>query len=416
MKRLPLSAEDRQFLKAIEGDPAMVLILMYLLYPTPVNADQLTFEFKWDSRKNRAKTALEYLSSDGFTALVKGQGYVLTTPARRRIAELLAPTMMVDINAQALGGVAQALSPVSAGTLAIDENIIDVAKDESELKMSTQNARALKKEEEEEELIIKNQEESSTSDFAQNVCNDEMEIAPGVTTKRVLLASSMLEGFGEGVFLHGIETAVIHPRMALGWLAQAYTERNKLGNPAGLVYARLRDAEQPKPRNKYYENWEEYLPDEFLQAVGLLELICTACKTKFATVEDFREHDTMMMKCESCGERFHDYALLEGHEKTHKSSVACYKAMDAESRGYKAWMLVRNELESEMPKASFETWVRDVFPAAFNENILTLAVRNAYACDWLVNRLADKVNAMLRKFLNNPDVSAVFVVGVEVEE
>lgn len=416
MKRLPLSGDDRLFLKSIEGDPAMVLLLMLRMYPTPVNADNLTFEMKWDSRKNRAKTALDYLASDGFTALVKGQGYILTGPALRRVVEFFEPILMLQVNGEALGrGSAQAQSPVlEAGTEADDDATLIVVEDESQLKMSTQNARALKKEEE-EILRIKSQESTSSDLSAQNV--RALEIAPGVTTERILLATSSLEGFGEGVFLHGLEHANIHPRMALGWIAQAYTERGNLANPVGLVYSRLRDEKEPKPRVKYYEGWESFLPDEFLQVVGLLQLTCRACNQTFETVQAFKEHQALTMKCEyGCGASFHRIEDLEAHHLTHTPSVDIYTLLDDGNRGAKAWQMVKAELAVDIPKASFDTWVKDADAVGFEAGQLTVCVRNAYARDWLADRLNDKIEAMLKNFTHEA-IKVRFVVGVvDVEE
>lgn len=416
MKRLPLNSDDRLFLMSLQGDPAMVLLLMLKMYPTPVNADNLTFEFKWDARKSRAKQALDYLASDGFTALVKGQGYILTGPALRRVVEFFEPILMLQVNGEALGrGNAQAQSPVlEAGTETVDGSLVIVGEDESQLKMSTQNARALKKEEE-EILRVKSQESTSSDLSAQNV--RALEIAPGVTTERVLLATSMLEGFGEGVFLHGLDPANIHPRMALGWIAQAYTERGRLENPVGLVYSRLKDQNAPKPRVKYYEGWESFLPDEFLQVIGLLELTCRACNQTFETVDAFKEHQTFTMKCEyGCGAAFHRFEDIEAHHVTHTSHVDVYILLDDQNRGAKAWATVKKELELDIPKASFDTWVRDAHAVAFEANQLTICVRNTYARDWLSDRLTVKIEAMLKSFTHEM-IKVRFVVGVvDVEE
>lgn len=417
MKRLPLNGEDRLFLKSLEGDPAMVLLLMLKMYPTPVNADNLTFEMKWDNRKSRAKTALDYLASDGFTALVKGEGYVLTGPALRRVAEFFEQILMLQVNGEALGrGNAQAQSPVLvAGTETVDGSLLIVDEDESQLKMSTQNARALKKEEEEEILSFKSHESTSTDLSTQNA--RALEIAPGVTTERILLATSMLDGFGEGVFLHGLDHADIHPRQALGWIAQAFTERDRLDNPVGLVYSRLKDAKEPKPRVKYYEGWESFLPDEFLQVVGLLELTCRACNQTFETVDAFKEHQAFTMKCEmGCGASFHRAEDLEAHHASHTPNVDVYMLLADESRGAKAWQMVKGELAVDIPKASFDTWVKDADAVVFEAGQLTICVRNAYARDWLTDRLTSKIEVMLKNFTHEA-IKVRFVVGVvDVED
>jgi len=62
-----------------------------------------------------------------------------------------------------------------------------------------------------------------------------------------------------------------------------------------------------------------------------------------------------------------------------------------------------------MPRASFDTWVRDTKPVSYNEGTLTIGVRNAYARDWLESRLASTVNRLLVGILNST-VDVHFVV------
>jgi len=80
-----------------------------------------------------------------------------------------------------------------------------------------------------------------------------------------------------------------------------------------------------------------------------------------------------------------------------------------------AWQSVLGQLQMEMPRASFDTWVRDTKPVSYNESTLTIGVRNAYARDWLESRLASTVNRLLVGILNST-VDVHFVVhGNEIE-
>jgi len=80
-----------------------------------------------------------------------------------------------------------------------------------------------------------------------------------------------------------------------------------------------------------------------------------------------------------------------------------------------AWQSVLGQLQMEMPRASFDTWVRDTKPVSYNERTLTIGVRNAYARDWLESRLASTVNRLLVGILNST-VDVHFVVhGNEIE-
>jgi len=75
-----------------------------------------------------------------------------------------------------------------------------------------------------------------------------------------------------------------------------------------------------------------------------------------------------------------------------------------------AWQSVLGQLQMEMPRASFDTWVRDTRPVSYEQGILTVGVRNAYARDWLESRLASTVSRLLIGILNS-NVAVDFVVS-----
>jgi len=75
-----------------------------------------------------------------------------------------------------------------------------------------------------------------------------------------------------------------------------------------------------------------------------------------------------------------------------------------------AWHSVLAQLQMDMPRASYDTWVRDTRPVGYENGILTVGVRNAYARDWLDTRLATTVNKMLIDTLNSK-VSVQFIVS-----
>jgi chromosomal replication initiator protein len=81
-----------------------------------------------------------------------------------------------------------------------------------------------------------------------------------------------------------------------------------------------------------------------------------------------------------------------------------------------AWQSVLGQLQMEMPKASFDTWVRDTYPLSYENGTLTIGVPNAYARDWLDSRLASTVSRLLVGVLNaNVAVNFVVAQGEEVE-
>ncbi|MBC8336870.1 MAG: hypothetical protein H8E29_16550 [Anaerolineales bacterium] len=75
-----------------------------------------------------------------------------------------------------------------------------------------------------------------------------------------------------------------------------------------------------------------------------------------------------------------------------------------------AWQTVLDQLQMEMPRASFDSWVRDTRAISYDDGLLTIGVRNAYARDWLESRLASTVSRLLIGIMNRR-VAVEFVVA-----
>lgn len=80
-----------------------------------------------------------------------------------------------------------------------------------------------------------------------------------------------------------------------------------------------------------------------------------------------------------------------------------------------AWQAATGQLQMEMPKASFDTWVRDTTLLAYEDGAFVIGVKNAYARDWLANRLASTVTRLLSGIMSRT-VSVRFVVSQVVLE
>ena len=80
-----------------------------------------------------------------------------------------------------------------------------------------------------------------------------------------------------------------------------------------------------------------------------------------------------------------------------------------------SWQSVLGQLQMEMPRASFDTWVRDTQVASFDGKTLTISVRNNYARDWLESRLTSTVSRLLIGIMNQ-SVQVRFVVGEDEPE
>ena len=75
-----------------------------------------------------------------------------------------------------------------------------------------------------------------------------------------------------------------------------------------------------------------------------------------------------------------------------------------------AWQMVLEQLKMDMPKASFDTWVSETRPMSYEDGLLTVGARNAYARDWLENRLSSTVSHLLIGIMNRT-VDVEFVVS-----
>ncbi len=80
-----------------------------------------------------------------------------------------------------------------------------------------------------------------------------------------------------------------------------------------------------------------------------------------------------------------------------------------------AWSSVLTQLQMDMPRASYETWVLGTEAIALENDVLLVSTRNEYARDWLESRLTSTVQRLLVGILNR-SVSVKFVVGDESPE
>ncbi len=74
-----------------------------------------------------------------------------------------------------------------------------------------------------------------------------------------------------------------------------------------------------------------------------------------------------------------------------------------------AWQATIGQLQMEMPKASYDTWVRSAELVSHQQDTFTVGVQNAYARDWLESRLSNTVNRLLTGIMGKPQ-AVQFVV------
>ncbi|MCA9975782.1 MAG: chromosomal replication initiator protein DnaA, partial [Anaerolineales bacterium] len=75
-----------------------------------------------------------------------------------------------------------------------------------------------------------------------------------------------------------------------------------------------------------------------------------------------------------------------------------------------AWKATLGELELQMTKATFNTWLKGARLIAYENNEYVIGVRNDYAKDWLENRLRDTILRTLSAIAGQKKVQVRFVV------
>lgn len=411
MTTLLLPADEIAKLRVMKGLAYMLAVMITLdrYYPgRAFRAEQVALVAGMDART--ASKQLQDLSTLDRVILSKG-GYVLTQGGR---ALFLDPAndealALSPEGIQALE--AQAQTPLSVSTPTFPQNEKHVL---GEGNSHTHTACALE-EVEDSSLILRFKDSSSSS------IKSTKDL---LTTKNVLAHSSIL--FGEpGVVMARLDLDAIQVHYALGWIAQAYDQRRRsdyprgLENPAGLVYSRLRDGEQPKPREQYYIAPEKYLPDAFLEVLGLVHYVCGSCLQKFTTRAELDQHEKLMFICEhGCEVHFHTMDEVESHyqsEHVRLTVGAAVAILSADSEGGHAWKRVLETLQAEMPRANFESWVRDTQAVSYDGKVLTVGARNVFTRDWLESRLESTIERLLIGILS-AKVTVRFVVADVGEE
>jgi hypothetical protein len=75
-----------------------------------------------------------------------------------------------------------------------------------------------------------------------------------------------------------------------------------------------------------------------------------------------------------------------------------------------AWQMALDQLRMSMPKASFDTWVRDTRFVSFEDGVFTISTPNAYGREWLANRLTSTLTRLMTGILNQ-HLEINFIVG-----
>jgi len=74
-----------------------------------------------------------------------------------------------------------------------------------------------------------------------------------------------------------------------------------------------------------------------------------------------------------------------------------------------AWQATLGELQLQLTQATFDTWLKNTHVVSYEDNTYVIGVRNAYAKDWLENRLLTMVKRTLAGVVGN-SVTVRFIV------
>jgi len=389
-----LSPARVDFARSVKNSAAVLIVMILINQEHPghsTTADEIRDIIEMDVRT--IGNHLRSLSARNL-ALYDGRGYVL-----------------IKENAMILGNEALALSPAATQALAPEAQALATPKFQ-DTQLLEADARTVCALEVEDSLLILKKDSSSTTYLRTNC-------AQQLTAIRVFKASGQL--FGEPVFV----IANVPTTRALSVFAHVYDLQSGR-MPARVAWSMLRD--EKEAREEYIANPWLYFPDEFLEALGVVHYRCDACQLEelFETRAALQAHvqatHPLMAICPTCSAYFETTDAMDAHfEAKHESRrvlpdesvTVCLQEGRAMSAA-QAWQAVLGQLQVEMPKASFETWVRDTKPVRFDGNTLTIGVRNAYAQDWLESRLASTVQRLLIGILAM-EIKVEFIVA-EVDD
>lgn len=182
----------------------------------------------------------------------------------------------------------------------------------------------------------------------------------------------------------------LHIEKVMGWIAYVYDRRADIHTPCGLLHSKLADPTSPSPSIKYMKDPCRFLPDDYLSAIGRFEKTCTRCETVFTDLGEYEVHQ------ESCLYTFRPELEQQDDMVSAESDETVTADISA------AWGKVLDQIQLEMPRASFETWVRDTTPTHYQGDELQVAARNTYARDWLADRMTAQASTALAGVMGRP--------------
>jgi hypothetical protein len=256
-------------------------------------------------------------------------------------------------------------------------------------------------------------EDSIYKDSKEEVLDSMRKISARFTTREILEAT--VKAFARPVFTAGLDMDRIDPQTALGWIAQA-ADSPKVRSPWSLVYRRLADPKQPQPDQKYLQDPEQYLPEPYQVALGIM-IDATIVDNAGASDAGLGPIPAALSAGQSDGEGDQLPGKVtpeDPHAKdgeTDPESPAGSGSAGGGDAGPaifgrwtpdQAWEMAKETLKANMSRASFQTYLERTWVDNYDwiSRIFTIRVGFTYGRDWLESRVTKTAERILAGICN----------------
>ena len=106
------------------------------------------------------------------------------------------------------------------------------------------------------------------------------------------------------------------------------------------------------------------------------------------------------MSLSAANEDYDDLLADQSDMVADEEAVPIGRETAAEFDPHAVWRMVLSELALQMPSATFDTWVRDTVVIGYEDGEFIVGMPNAYARDWLENRLRHTIKRSLSSIMH----------------